>query len=78
MKNHRMRVERPLWVKVGLWGLPNRASAWVFFWLSIILVLGSLVLGVWDPRFFAGIFLLLAALWYWLSIQWVDEHDDWD
>ncbi len=32
----RPRIERPLWVKMGVWGLPTRTSVWVIFWLTIV------------------------------------------
>jgi hypothetical protein len=30
-----------------------------------------------DRRFFLGGFFLLSALWYYLSIQWVEQHGRW-
>lgn len=69
--------ERPLWVKVGLWGLPSRVSAWAFFWLAIALAIAAAVYGFWDIRFIGGVGLVFAALWYWLAIRWVDKHDKW-
>jgi signal peptidase I len=49
----------------------------VFCWLSILLAAASAVYGFWDPRFFLGTLLLLAALYYWLAIRWVDRHGGW-
>lgn len=69
--------ERPLWVKIGLWGLPHRAGAWAFFWLSLVLAFACVVYGFRDARFFAGGLLLFAAVWYYFSIRWVDQHDRW-
>jgi len=77
MEEIRPAAERPWWVKVGLWGVPNRAAAWAFFWLSIALAVGCIVYGFWAPPFFAGDLFFLAALWYWLSIRWVDRHGGW-
>ena len=71
------RRERPLWVKLGLWGLPNRAAAWAFFWLSIAIAVGCVAYGFVDWRFFAGGGMVFAALWYYLSIRWVDQNDRW-
>jgi hypothetical protein len=71
-------VERPRWVKVGLWGVSNRASAWVYFWLSVAAAIGCVVYGfVYDSRFLFGGFLVFAAWSYYSSIRWVDEHDRW-
>jgi hypothetical protein len=71
-------VERPTWVKAGLWKVRTRAAAWVFVGLSLVLALGSAAYGTSDPFFFVmgGVFAA-TALWYWLSIRWVDRHGDW-
>jgi hypothetical protein len=71
------KLERPLWVKIGLWGLPRRASALFFFWLSIAITLGCVAYGFVNPRWFLGSGLILAALWYYLCIRWVDRHGEW-
>lgn len=71
------RSEWPFLVRLGLWGLPNRASAWAFFWLSIAVAVGCAAYGFVDARFFGGIAMALAALWYYLSIRWVDQHSRW-
>jgi hypothetical protein len=68
---------RPLWVKIGLWGLPNRVLAWAFFWVSIGLGVGLVSYGFVDRRAFAGGFMFFAALWYYASIRWVDRHGGW-
>ena len=68
---------RPWWVEVGLWGLPNRASAWAFFWLSVLLAVGSLVGAVFFWALGFGVLFLLAAWWYYACIRWVDRHDRW-
>lgn len=70
-------TSRPEWVKLGLWGLPNRASAWLFCWFCLVLGLGGLVYGLFDRRYLIGVVFWFAALWYWLSIRWADQHDDW-
>lgn len=69
----------PWWVKVCLWGLPNRAAVWAFVWLSVALAVGCVAYAVAAPdvRFFAGAGFLLAALMYWLSIRWVDQYGSW-
>jgi len=74
----RPSIERPLWVKLGLWAVPNRAFAWAFFWLSITLALVFFVFGYWGPFFFfLGVLFVLVALWYWLAIRWIDQHGGW-
>jgi hypothetical protein len=69
--------EPPIWVKLGLWGLPNRASIWAFFWISVALAVGSVVAGFWDARFFAGGLFVFSAWWYWAALRWVDEYGMW-
>lgn len=70
--SERLPPRRPLLVQLGLWGLPNRAWALGFMWLCGGLAAISLVF-----RFWAGTPVMLAALWYWYSIRWVDNHDSW-
>jgi hypothetical protein len=68
---------RPFWVKLGLWGLPNRASAWVFVWICIAIAAFCAVRGFSNPKWFLGVGMILAALWYWASIRWVDRNSSW-
>jgi hypothetical protein len=77
-------LERPIWVRVGLWGLTTRGAAMAFFWLSVVLAFAPLLLLIWvEPVIVAIVMLfsvpgmLAAALWYWLAIRWVDRHDGW-
>jgi hypothetical protein len=71
------RENYPWWVKLSIWGLPNRAGAWTCVWLSVLLALGCGIYGFWDRRSFAGLLFLLAGLMYWLAIRWVDRHGSW-
>jgi len=48
MEQSTRRPDRPLWVQVALWGLPNRISVWVCFWLSFILTVVSISCGFVD------------------------------
>ena len=75
--NLRGERERPYWVKLALWGLPNRASAWIFFWLAIAIAVACSALGFVEPVFFVGSMMVGAALWYYAAIKWVDEHGRW-
>ncbi len=75
-----MGVDRSTWpvmVRLGLWGLPTRGAAWAFFWLSIAIAVGCVAYGFVDWRFFIGGIMVFAALWYYLSIRWVDQHSTW-
>ena len=75
-----MGVDRsrwPLMVRLGLWGIPSRGTAWADFGLSLVLAIGCVVYGLIDRRFFFGGLFVFAALWYYLSIRWVDQHGSW-
>jgi hypothetical protein len=68
----------PWWVKVSMWGVPGRAGLWAFVALSVALALASVAYGFRDGRFFiVGVAFLVAALLYWLSIRWIDQHGSW-
>jgi hypothetical protein len=71
------RSKWPLMVWLGLVGLPTRRSAWAFFWLSAALGAGFTAYGFLEPIFFLGSLMLVAALWYFLSIRWVDQYGSW-
>lgn len=64
-------------VRLGLFGIADRVMAWVFVWVSIASAIGCIAYGFLDPRFFFGGLLVLAALWYYLAIRWVDRHGTW-
>jgi hypothetical protein len=75
-----MGVDREAWpvmVRLALLGLPNRASAWAFFWLSVASAIGCIAYGFVQPLFFIGSLLIFSALWYYLAIRWVDQNGSW-
>ncbi|MBY0524297.1 MAG: hypothetical protein K2R98_12905 [Gemmataceae bacterium] len=71
------RNDWPFMVRLGLWGLPSRGSAWAFFWLSVAIAVGCVTYGFARPVFFFGGFLIFSALWYYVAIRWVDRHGRW-
>ncbi len=71
------RASYPLWVKIGLWGLPGRTSVWVCFWLSVAGGLTGSIYGFWERRALSASLFFLAALMYWLTIRWVDRNGRW-
>jgi hypothetical protein len=77
MEGDRASIGRPWWVKVGLWGISSRGSAWTFVWLSVTLGVVCVLYGFWNRWFIAGAAWFLAAIWYLLAIRWVDEHGAW-
>ena len=84
-------MNRPIWVEVGLFMLRTREQAIsylvaasvgaVLAFIGTIIVL-TILLG--SPLVYAlvraallGGMLAVAALWYWLSIRWMDTHNRW-
>ena len=65
-------MKRPFWVTIGLWGLKTRGSVLACIGLSIALALASAIM-----QFWLGLLMLLAALWYFLAMKWVDEDEGW-
>ena len=57
-------TDRPLWVRIGLWEVPNRKTALIYF--RICLVIGLIF-----------VIPLLSAWWYLACMRWMDEHDQW-
>jgi hypothetical protein len=62
----------------GLWGINSKLTAYLYFIICLILGLASLFYGFKEPIFFSGVFLLVAAFWYYYSIRWVDNHSSWN
>lgn len=67
----------PMWVSLGLWGLPGRGWAWGFFWFSLALAVGGAVGGFFFWPAFIGTGFVFAALWYYAAINWVDRNSQW-
>ncbi|SFJ90826.1 hypothetical protein [Jannaschia pohangensis] len=63
----------PLYVTVGLYGIGSRALAMAFVWISLVCAVAATAYLA-NP---IGMILVLAALWYWLAIRWMDAHDAW-
>ena len=74
-------VDRRHWpavVRIGLWGLHSRREAWTFVWFASAGVVGCAFMGFVDPRFYIGaVAMSFAAMWYWLSLRWVDRNSRW-
>jgi len=71
-------MERPGWVRLGLWKVTSRDTAFRYLNASLGLALLGLVLGVvydWHAYFAGG--LVVAAAWYWQAIKWMDAHQGW-
>ncbi len=79
-----MSEDRSTWppmVRFGLMGVRSRGAAWAFFWISIVLAVACIAYAFFNSLFIAGIYIgglfLLAALFYYLAIRWVDQHSKW-
>ncbi len=70
-------MRRPWWVRLTLWGLPNRLSALFFVWLCVGLATVCVLLGFRDRRFSLGAVWLLPALGYLRAVRWVDKNGRW-
>ena len=68
---------RPLWVRVGLYGLAKRSNAFTFVWISLGLAGVGILVGFVKPLSFVGSIFIFSALWYWLAIRWVDKNGKW-
>jgi len=77
MADDKPSVERPLWVRIALCGVPNRGWAWACFWFSIVLTAACIAYGFINALFFTGSSFSFAALGYYLAIKWVDKNDHW-
>ena len=79
MRRRVSRSEYPLWVKASTWGIPGRGGLWGFVVFSLacsgLLFAHGLRTGRWLD---VAVILALAALPYWLSIRWIDEHGSWN
>ena len=75
-----MGIDRGRWpvmVRLGLWGIPGRGVAWSFVVLCLTIAAAGIAYGFVNPLGFVGGLMLFAALWYYLSIRWVDRHSSW-
>jgi hypothetical protein len=84
-------MKRPIWVEVGLFMLRTREQAISYLVAasvgSVLVFVGTIVvltIVVGSPFVYAlaraavlGGMLAVAALWYWLSIRWMDTHNRW-
>ena len=67
----------PWWVSLGLWGVPGRSAAWGFFWFTLLLAVGCIAAGFVYRLAFFGVGIVLASLWYYAAIRWVDQNSEW-
>ena len=71
-------MKKPLYVKVGLFGVPSKKAAKGYMYFCASLALVSLLVGiVISDKYLMGLVFALAAFWYKLSIKWMDENNGW-
>ena len=71
-------MEKPLWVRVGLWQISSRSMAIAFMIGAVVLATVGVAYGLVGRRvfvIFGGFYL--SALWYWLCIRWMDVRKAW-
>lgn len=72
-----MKDDMPSWVYWGLWGIKTRKVAMLFVYISIVLTLAIVPVGIALYNYLFMAFTLV-PLWYWLSIKWVDRNSTWE
>ena len=72
------RKSWPIYVRLGLYGIKTRKTALIFFWISIVSATCSILFCMIDPNFIIGSLFVFSAIWYKLSIKWVDKNMQWD
>lgn len=65
--------KKPILVSLGLWAIHKRGIALTYMWLCI----AAAVVSAWFS-FLPGTGLLLAALWYWYAVRWMDKNQGWE
>ncbi len=78
MDEFRPPVDRPWWVRLVLWGLATRYSAWGSVWLSVAVGVLCMIYGS-GKRWWlvAAVVWFVAATVYLLAIRWVDRNASW-
>jgi uncharacterized membrane protein AbrB (regulator of aidB expression) len=67
----------PSWAYWGLWGIKSRKAALAFFVVSVILSLLIIPIAIMIGDYISAI-IVLAPIWYWLSIRWADKNSAWN
>ena len=76
-KMKKSRDEWPVMVHIALLGITSRSLAWAFFWMTVALGSMFIICAFFDLRFLIGCGFYLAAIWYYLAIEWVDKNGEW-
>ncbi|MBK7993200.1 MAG: hypothetical protein IPK14_07160 [Blastocatellia bacterium] len=79
--NDKTNIKKPLWVKLAVSGLSSRITAWICFWLSILLMASVAIYTIWlgwTQGSLLSILFIVAPIWYYLAIKWMDRNDQWN
>jgi len=68
----------PLWVFLALMNIDTRKGARILFWCSFAFTLFCIPLSWYLNDWWWLGMMVPITLWYWLSIQWVDNHSAWN
>ena len=68
----------PLWVFLGLMNIETRKGALILFRCSLAFALFCIPLSYYLNDWWWLGMMVPITLWYWLSIQWVDNHSAWN
>jgi hypothetical protein len=74
-------VDRKSWpflVHWGLLGIPDRQTAWALILFCLALTVAGVLYGwLTNPIGYMGCLMIVAAVWYYLAIRWVDRNSRW-
>ena len=73
----RQTKNMPSWVYWGLWGISSRKTAMVYLAVSALLAAIIVPEGYMMGRYMLCS-ILIAPLWYWLSMNWIDDNGTWE
>lgn len=80
-----MKLHVPVWVKITIWGSPNRAWVLGFGWFSAgsALLCSILALALAATTWISLLFVFAAVLFapcgvpYFAAVRWLDRNDGW-
>jgi hypothetical protein len=79
--NNKTEIKKPIWVKLAISGLSSRITAWICFWLSILLMASVAIYTIWLGWLqgsLLSILFIVAPVWYYLAIKWMDKNNQWN
>ena len=68
----------PLWAFLGLMNIETRKGALILVWCCIACSIACIPLSCYLEDWSWTAMMFPVALWYWLSMKWVDNHSSWE